>query len=155
MCGICGFVSLEKVNYAILERMNDSMIYRGPDDSGAEIFYGGDGYDIGLAQRRLSILDLSSQGHQPMYSDDNSVIIVFNGEIYNFLELRKEIENYPFRSKCDTETIIASYLKWGRKNVAEWIKRLDGMIWKLNMARKAGRSRECYWTWKPICRVIF
>lgn len=128
MCGICGFVSLEKVSYAMLERMNDSMTHRGPNDSGTEIFYGGDGYDIGLAQRRLSILDLSSQGHQPMHSDDNSVIIVFNGEIYNFLELRKEIGDYPFRSKCDTETIIASYLKWGRKNVDKWIEKLDGMF---------------------------
>ncbi len=93
--------------------MNDTMTHRGPDDSGVELYEGKDGYTIGLAQRRLAILDLSPLGHQPMHSNDGRVTLVFNGEIYNFLELKEELKDYEFKSTCDTEVIIASYLKWG------------------------------------------
>ncbi len=68
---------------------------------------------MGLAQRRLSILDLSPLGHQPMESADGRLEIVYNGEIYNFLELKKELADYPYKSTCDTEVILAAYLKWG------------------------------------------
>lgn len=124
MCGICGFVSKQNITLEQLRKMNDTMYHRGPDDSGEEIFQMKDGYQIGMAQRRLSIMDLSPLGHQPMHSCDRRVSVVFNGEIYNFLELRKELTDYPFRSSCDTEVIIAAYLKWG----IECIHRFNGMF---------------------------
>ncbi len=93
--------------------MNDTMYHRGPDDSGVEIYEGRDDYTIGFAQRRLAILDLSPLGHQPMHTEDGRVSIVFNGEIYNFLELKEELSDYPFKSTCDTEAILAAYLRWG------------------------------------------
>lgn len=113
MCGICGFISRKSITKNQLKQMNDTMYHRGPNDSGEEIFAGKDGYEIGLAQRRLSILDLSVLGHQPMHSCDDRLVIAYNGEIYNFLELRQELNAYPFQSKCDTEVILAAYLKWG------------------------------------------
>ena len=113
MCGICGFISKKSIRSEQLKEMNDQMYHRGPNDSGEEIFEASGGYLVGLAQRRLSILDLSSLGHQPMHSADDRLVIVYNGEIYNFLELREELKEYPFRSKCDTEVILAAYLKWG------------------------------------------
>lgn len=124
MCGICGFVSKQNITLEQLKKMNDTMYHRGPDDSGEEIFQMKDGYQIGMAQRRLSIMDLSPLGHQPMHSCDKRVSVVFNGEIYNFLELRKELTGYPFQSSCDTEVIIAAYLKWG----IECIHRFNGMF---------------------------
>jgi asparagine synthase (glutamine-hydrolysing) len=78
-----------------------------------ELYDAGGGYTVGFAQRRLSILDLSPLGHQPMHSADGRVTITYNGEIYNFRELREELKDYPFRSNCDTEVILAAYLKWG------------------------------------------
>lgn len=113
MCGICGFVSRRKITLDQLRKMNDTMVHRGPNDSGEELFDGAGGYCVGMAQRRLSILDLSALGHQPMHSCDNRVVVSYNGEIYNFLELRKELSDYPFQSRCDTEVILAAYLKWG------------------------------------------
>lgn len=104
--------------------MNDTMYHRGPNDSGEEIYPASDGYQIGFAQRRLSILDLSMLGHQPMHSDNKRISVVYNGEIYNFQELKKELADYPFRSNCDTEVIIAAYLKWG----ISCIERFNGMF---------------------------
>lgn len=124
MCGICGFVSRRTITQGQLKNMNDTMYHRGPNDSGEEIFAGSDGYQIGMAQRRLSILDLSMLGHQPMHSCDNRLVISYNGEIYNFLELREELKEYPFQSRCDTEVILAAYLKWG----ISCVDRFQGMF---------------------------
>ncbi|MCR5798951.1 MAG: asparagine synthase (glutamine-hydrolyzing) [Lachnospiraceae bacterium] len=130
MCGICGFVSKKPITIEELKTMNDLMIHRGPDDSGEEIYESRDGYTVGFAQRRLSILDLSPLGHQPMHSPCEAgtsvprISVVFNGEIYNYLELKKEIPDYPFRSTCDTELIIAAYLKWGKS----CFNRFNGMF---------------------------
>lgn len=124
MCGICGFVSKQNITLEQLKKMNDTMRHRGPDDSGEEIFPMKDGYQMGMAQRRLSIMDLSPLGHQPMHSFDKRISVVFNGEIYNFLELRRELTDYPFCSSCDTEVIIAAYLKWG----IECVRRFNGMF---------------------------
>lgn len=93
--------------------MNDTMYHRGPDDSGVEIYDGSNGYSIGFAQRRLSIMDLSPLGHQPMHSENGRISVVYNGEIYNYRELKEELSDYEFKSTCDTEAIIAAYLKWG------------------------------------------
>ncbi len=124
MCGICGFISKQNISLEQLKKMNDTMFHRGPDDSGEEIYGMKNGYTIGLAQRRLSILDLSPLGHQPMHSADKRISVVYNGEIYNFRELREELSDYPFQSTCDTEVIIAAYLKWG----IDCISRLNGMF---------------------------
>ena len=113
MCGICGFISKQKISLEALKQMNDTMYHRGPNDSGEEIYPMKDGYQIGLAQRRLSILDLSPLGHQPMHSKNGRVSVVYNGEIYNFQEIKEQLKDYPFVSTCDTEVIIAAYLKWG------------------------------------------
>ena len=114
MCGICGYFSRNRITEDELRAMNDTMLHRGPDDSGVELYPGKDGYTIGFAQRRLSINDLSPLGHQPMTSHDGRISVVFNGEIYNFLELREELKGYPFKSTCDTEVILAGYLRWGK-----------------------------------------
>ena len=81
MCGICGFISKNRITNDQLKAMNDTMYHRGPDDSGAEIYDAMGGFCVGLAQRRLSILDLSPLGHQPMHSPNGRLSIVYNGEI--------------------------------------------------------------------------
>ena len=124
MCGICGFVSKRNITLEQLKKMNDTMYHRGPDDCGEEIFPMKEGYQTGMAQRRLAIMDLSPLGHQPMHSGDKRISVVFNGEIYNFHELKEELKGYPFLSNCDTEVIIAAYLKWGIKCV----ERFNGMF---------------------------
>ena len=124
MCGICGFLSKQKVSLEELKKMNDTMYHRGPNDSGEEIFDVKAGFTLGMAQRRLSIMDLSTLGHQPMYSHDHRVLISYNGEIYNFLELREQLADYPFKSHCDTEVILAAYLKWG----IDCINKFNGMF---------------------------
>ena len=124
MCGICGYVSKKNITLEQLKAMNDTMYHRGPDDSGEEIYEMRDDWQVGFAQRRLSILDLSALGHQPMHSSDKRVSVVYNGEIYNYQELREELADYPFRSNCDTEVIIAAYLKWGIRCVG----RFNGMF---------------------------
>ncbi len=124
MCGICGYIRRREVTPGQFKRMNDTMYHRGPNDSGEEVYPLAGGYQIGFAQRRLSIMDLSMLGHQPMHAADGRVVVVYNGEIYNFRELREELADYPFRSDCDTEVIIAAYLKWG----VSCVNRFDGMF---------------------------
>ena len=124
MCGICGFITRKKTNLDVLKQINDTMIHRGPDDSGAEIYSLLNEYTLGMAHRRLAIVDLSQLGHQPMHSDNGRISVVFNGEIYNFQELKKQLNNYPFISNCDTEVIIAAYLKWG----VDFVQQLNGMF---------------------------
>lgn len=113
MCGIAGKYSLsqtEKIESKLIKAMCDTMAYRGPDDAG--VYVNG---PVGLGHRRLSILDLSSLGHQPMSSADGKVWITYNGEIYNFQHLKKKLEEegVQFKSNCDTEVIIALYQKYG------------------------------------------
>lgn len=125
MCGICGYISKNKISDDVLVTMRDTMIYRGPDDAGLYQTTDGDWY-IGLAHRRLSIFDLSGQGHQPMLSNDLGIAIVYNGEVYNFLELKEELEEsgYNFKSTCDTEVILYAYDKWGEN----CFSKLNGMF---------------------------
>jgi asparagine synthase (glutamine-hydrolysing) len=123
MCGICGkynYGSLEPVSKEELQKMNDLLVHRGPDDEG---YYAAGG--VGLAMRRLSIIDLST-GHQPISNEDGSVLIVFNGEIYNFQELRDDLlaKGHKFSTKSDTETIVHLYEEKGM----EFPKSLRGMF---------------------------
>ncbi|MBP3275063.1 MAG: asparagine synthetase B, partial [Butyrivibrio sp.] len=134
MCGISGFFSKRDISSEELRIMNDTMYHRGPDDSGVEIYEGSDGYRIGFAQRRLAILDLSPLGHQPMHSHNGRVSIVYNGEIYNFLELKEELTDYPFKSSCDTEVIIEAYLKWG----IDMVDHINGMFAMAIFDRETG-----------------
>jgi asparagine synthase (glutamine-hydrolysing) len=113
MCGITGFIDFNKrSSEEVLVRMNNCMVHRGPDDKGTYFDLGSE-QAIGLAQRRLSILDLSPLGHQPMFFEN--YIIVFNGEVYNFKEIRTELESfgYDFKSDSDTEMILKAFHKWG------------------------------------------
>jgi asparagine synthase (glutamine-hydrolysing) len=124
MCGIVGVCSQrEPVEKVLLDRMRDAMVHRGPDDAGT--WYSSD-RRLGLAHRRLSIIDLSPGGHQPMADPSGQFIIVFNGEIYNFLELREELENkgHAFRTQSDTEVLIEAYRAWGE----DCLTRLNGMF---------------------------
>jgi asparagine synthase (glutamine-hydrolysing) len=111
MCGIAGIVAPKgfSVDKALLERMTRSMEHRGPDDQGIFIHE-----NVGLGHRRLSIIDLSS-GHQPLFNEDGTVVVVYNGEIYNFKEIKAELEacGHVFRTHCDTEVIVHAYEQWG------------------------------------------
>lgn len=112
MCGIAGIYCFQPIiddKELLVAKMNQSMYHRGPDDEG--IFAD---QNIALGHRRLSIIDLSPFGHQPMANHDNRYHIVFNGEIYNFEEVKAQIQDYPFQSQSDTEVILAAYMKWGK-----------------------------------------
>jgi asparagine synthase (glutamine-hydrolysing) len=126
MCGICGYLSKREYNEQMLVDMNDTMFHRGPNDSGVYQTRMKSGHYLGMAHRRLSILDLSELGHQPMFSTDKSVCIVYNGEVYNFRELRIDLENkgYTFKSNCDTEVIVALYMEYG----ISFLQYLNGMF---------------------------
>ena len=124
MCGICGYFSKNRITEEKLQEMNDTMYHRGPDDHGVSLYQAGEGYSVGMAQRRLAIMDLSPLGHQPMESADGQTVVVFNGEIYNFNKLKKELSDYPFQSTCDTEVILAAYRRWG----ISCVEKLQGMF---------------------------
>jgi asparagine synthase (glutamine-hydrolysing) len=124
MCGIVGRVSSEPAgDPALLPAMRDALAHRGPDDAG--VWWSADGR-VGLAHRRLAILDLSPAGHQPMSDGSGTVWVVFNGEIYNFQELRQELEaaGVRFRSGSDTEVLVEAYRAWG----VDCLTRLNGMF---------------------------
>ena len=125
MCGICGYVSRKLIRSEQLMAMNDTMYHRGPDDHGIWEYQSAE-YGVGFAQRRLAILDLSELGHQPMKSADGRLVISYNGEVYNYMQLRDELKKkgYRFASNCDTEVIIAAYQEWGCK----CFRRFNGMF---------------------------
>jgi asparagine synthase (glutamine-hydrolysing) len=114
MCGIVGWWNMrgEPVDRVVLDRFTDSLAHRGPDGRGTYVDARG---CLGLGHRRLAILDVSDSGHQPMAYGDGRYRITYNGEIYNFLELRRELEGlgHRFHSDSDTEVILASYAQWG------------------------------------------
>lgn len=124
MCGIIGLISKKNTHDAnIVISMRDAIWHRGPDDAG--YWQSSDG-TVFFAHQRLSVIDLSSAGHQPMLSSDGRFSIVFNGEIYNFIELRDELSlaGHNFKTQSDTEVIIEAYRRWGELCV----KRLNGMF---------------------------
>ena len=150
MCGIVGVFNLngETVSQVVLRKMTDSIEHRGPDGEGFFI----DSF-VGLGHRRLAIIDLSPAGHQPMATEDGNYIIAYNGEVYNFRELRIELESYghKFRSKTDSEVILYAYAQWG----AECLKCFNGMfafaIWdkmrqELFIARDRYGIKPLYYT---------
>ena len=124
MCGIAGIASKTSIaDRAWLAAGRDALRHRGPDDAGE--WWAADGC-VGLGHRRLAIIDLSQAGHQPMQDAGGELCIVFNGEIYNFVELRLELvaKGYGFQSHSDTEVILAAYREWG----TDCLSRLNGMF---------------------------
>jgi asparagine synthase (glutamine-hydrolysing) len=123
MCGIAGIVHLDgrPVSPAVLQRMTDSIAHRGPDGDGQWIEGG-----VGLGHRRLAIIDLSPAGHQPMVSADHRYVLTYNGEVYNFRELRGELQarGYWFRSRTDSEVVLCALAEWG----AQALQRFNGMF---------------------------
>jgi len=149
MCGICGqynFRNQAPVDPGAIRRMTGTLVHRGPDDEG--YFVSG---PLGLGFRRLSIIDLEG-GHQPMADNDETVWIVFNGEIYNFPELKRELEDngHVFKTKCDTEVIIYGYKQWG-EDVFDHLNGMFGLaIWdarkkKLIISRDAMGIKLVYY----------
>lgn len=147
MCGINGIFSFSREGSfgEELKRMNDSLAHRGPDDEGVFTAPG-----IALGHRRLSIIDLSPAGHQPMYYANGRYTIVYNGELYNYRELRSELNELPFVTSSDTEVILAAYSKWGK----DCLSRFNGMfalaIWDtteqtLFVARDRLGIKPLYW----------
>ncbi|MAD02214.1 MAG: asparagine synthase (glutamine-hydrolyzing) [Pseudoalteromonas sp.] len=141
MCGITGFINLDgsTPDLQTLEKMNNTMVHRGPDGFGHYIDQG-----TALAHRRLSIIDLSEAGKQPMSNQDGSIWVTFNGEIYNYVELAKTLEakGYHFNSHCDTEVIVHAYKEYGK----DCLKHFNGMygfaLWdKQNQTLFAARDR--------------
>src|SRR3989338_198155 len=153
MCGICGILDSNKNDFIqenLLHKMCAELRHRGPDDEG--IYINKNSPRIGLGHRRLSIIDLSPAGHQPMANEDKDVWVICNGEIYNYKELRVELENkgHIFSSQTDTEVIVHLYEEFSER----FIERLRGMfaiaIWdekekKLLLARdRVGKKPLLY-----------
>ena len=120
MCGIAGSIGKNvKVSKFNIKQLNDTLNHRGPDFQNYLL-----NRDYFFYHSRLSIIDLRNISNQPMYSSDKRLLIVFNGEIYNYIELRKKIKNYKFKTKSDTEVILADYKNWGKS----FINKLSGAI---------------------------
>jgi asparagine synthase (glutamine-hydrolysing) len=159
MCGIAGIFDTREqrpIDRSLLSRMNQAQFHRGPDEEGLHVEPG-----IGLAHRRLSIIDLSN-GHQPLFNEDGSVAVVFNGEIYNFPELTRELlaAGHHFRTHCDTEVIVHAWEEWGEACV----KRFRGMfafaIWDrkhrtLFLARDRLGIKPLHYALLPDGRLLF
>ena len=111
----------ESVSPVLLKKMTDSIVHRGPDGEGQWI-----NKNVGIGHRRLAILDLSPAGHQPMISQNGKFVLSYNGEIYNFREIRAQLEScgYQFRSKSDTEVVLTSLIEWG----IDALKKFNGMF---------------------------
>ena len=160
MCGLVGFLGILDnsqeltANQATLRRMGNAILHRGPDDAG---YWCDIKQNIGLGHRRLSIVDLSPAGHQPMHSTSERYVLVFNGEIYNHLDLRIELEksgDIAWRGHSDTETLLAGFLVWGIQGTLE---RSIGMfaiaVWDrqthtLTLARDRLGEKPLYYGWQ-------
>ena len=155
MCGFAGFVGKVEDRETVLVNMMDTIIHRGPDSAGKYV-----DEDAALGFRRLSIIDLSSVGDQPLYNEDKSMVLVFNGEIYNYQELRKELieAGHVFVSNTDSETLIHGYEQWGEKLVRNLIRFLMKMLWEIIFPFSSYRltkpfSKE-YFVFSPVITLF-
>ncbi len=159
MCGIAGIFETREartIDEALLARMNQAQFHRGPDEGGQHTEPG-----VGLAHRRLSIIDLSS-GHQPLFNEDNSVVVVFNGEIYNFQELATQLTSlgHIFRTHSDTEVIVHGWEQWGEDCVKYFRGMFAFALWDRNrqtffMARDRLGIKPMYYAYLPDGKLIF
>jgi asparagine synthase (glutamine-hydrolysing) len=132
MCGIVGFISNKKIELKILDEMVNSITHRGPNDNGyCDYFI--DEQHLFFGHTRLSILDVSSHAHQPMISEDDNYILIYNGEVYNYIELKNELKllGYKFESTGDTEVVLKSFIEWGNN----CFEKFNGM-WALAIYNK-------------------
>ena len=153
MCGIAGIVfGCNKVDLDYIQKMTDALFLRGPDDCG--VWFDQD-HGVAFGHRRLTVLDLSAAGHQPMHSQTGRYVITYNGEIYNYLEIRNQLLNRDckFSSHSDTEVILAAFEEWG---VVDSIKLFDGMfafaVWdrqekKIYLVRDKFGEKPLYYGW--------
>jgi len=162
MCGIVGFLDLKHLSLSedfrsVLTRMMDPIYHRGPDDSGLWVCPEN---GIALGHRRLSIIDLSLEGHQPMHSASGRYVVVFNGEIYNYKCIRQELDgNYriDWRGHSDTEILLAAIEEWGLdKAVKSFIGMFAFVLWdrqerKLHLVRDRLGEKPLYYGWQE-CR---
>ncbi len=159
MCGIAGIVDLaatRPIDAALLDRMTDALTHRGPDERGVHVAPG-----IGFGHRRLSIIDLAS-GQQPMASDDRKVWLTFNGEIYNFLELRAELETlgHHFHTRSDTEVLLHAWMEWGESCVSHLRGMFAFAVWDgrsetFFLARDRLGIKPVYYALLPDGRLLF
>src|SRR5512146_3240387 len=159
MCGITGIIDLRErrpIDRAALERMNESQHHRGPDEGGLHVAPG-----VGLGHRRLSIIDLAT-GQQPLYNEDGSVVVVFNGEIYNFQTLIPELQalGHTFRTRSDTEVIVHAWEQWGEKCVDRFRGMFAFVLWDRNrqtvfMARDRLGVKPLYYALLPDGWLLF
>jgi asparagine synthase (glutamine-hydrolysing) len=159
MCGIVGIFDLvgeRPIDRALLERMNTTQVHRGPDGEGYHLEPG-----LGFGHRRLSIIDLSG-GKQPLYNEDGSVVVTFNGEIYNYRPLMDELLalGHQFKTRCDTEVIVHAWEEWGERCV----ERFNGMfafaVWDRNkkqlfLARDRLGIKPLHYAVTPDSRLVF
>lgn len=159
MCGIAGIVDMvgrRPIDQSLLMHMTDSLVHRGPDDSGLHLAPG-----VGLGHRRLSIIDLSG-GQQPLYNEDRSVVTVYNGEIYNFQELADQLiaAGHHFRTRCDTEVIVHAWEEWGEACVERFRGMFAFALWDerrqtLFLARDRLGIKPLYYTVTANGSVVF
>lgn len=159
MCGIVGIFNSRTptaIDAALLSRMNDLQYHRGPDGDGIFVDRG-----IGLGHRRLSIIDLSG-GAQPLFNEDHSVVVVYNGEIYNFKELSRELINrgHQFRTHCDTEVIVHAWEEWGEACVERFRGMFAFALWDKNketlfLARDRLGIKPLYYAMRQDGTVLF
>ncbi|MEO8839453.1 MAG: asparagine synthetase B, partial [Herbaspirillum sp.] len=159
MCGIVGLFDTHgvmEIDRQLLHNMNETQHHRGPDEGGIHVELG-----LGLGHRRLSIIDLSA-GQQPLFNEDHSVVVTFNGEIYNFNALMEELLRlgHTFRSRCDTEVIVHAWEQWGEACVQHF----DGMfafaIWDRNqktifLARDHLGIKPLFWSLLASGLLVF
>lgn len=159
MCGITGIVDLNArrpIEEAQLRAMNGALVHRGPDGDGFHVEPG-----VGFGHRRLAIIDLEG-GRQPLYNEDGSVVVTFNGEIFNFLDVERELlaRGHTFRTRCDTEVIVHAWEEWGERCV----ERFNGMfafaVWDqraqtLFLARDRLGVKPLFYAWLSDGRLLF
>ncbi|MEO8975113.1 MAG: asparagine synthetase B, partial [Casimicrobiaceae bacterium] len=159
MCGITGIFDTRgarAIDRAALARMNASQIHRGPDESGVHVEPG-----VGLGHRRLSIIDLST-GQQPLYNEDGSVCVIFNGEIYNYQELIPELTSlgHHFHTRSDTEVIVHAWEAWGERCVERFRGIFAFVLWDRNsstlfLARDRFGVKPLYYALLPDGLLVF
>lgn len=150
MCGIAGFVYGESSGRSTIQSMCDQISHRGPDSEG---YWQTDDGALAIGHRRLSILDLSAAGHQPMHSECGRYVLVFNGEIYNHLALRSLLAEPNWRGQSDTETLLACFTAWGLEATLQVVRGMFAFaLWdkqeqELTLARDRMGEKPLYWGW--------